>query len=144
MSMKFDNKISKWSQYSTDHNFDIFGQHISLFVVIPSQFLKSRIISFCFFSMKSFNLKDQFLLLIFFHNFNFRVATVHKTVQKYCLIEENSDFHVKRSFKNPTKADVLHCQIVVATLSTSRMLSTIGLPIGLFSHIFIDEAAQVN
>ena len=70
------------------------------------------------------------------------VATVHKNVQKYCLIEENVEYHGKRSFQNPTKADVLHCQIVVATLSTSRLLSTIGLPIGLFSHIFIDEAAQ--
>ena len=62
------------------------------------------------------------------------VATVHKTVQKYCLIDEQS-----RTFKNPTSEDVQNCQIVVATLSTSRVLSTIDLPIGHFSHIFIGK-----
>ena len=36
----------------------------------------------------------------------------------------------------------MQCNIVVATLSTSRYLSTLDLPLGLFSHILIDEAAQ--
>ena len=63
------------------------------------------------------------------------VQTVHTTVQKYCLIENNG-------FKYPAKEDIRRCDIVVTTLGTSRYLSTIGLKIGTFSHIFIDEAAQ--
>lgn len=65
------------------------------------------------------------------------VQTVHTSVQKYCLINDED-----RTFRNPTKEDVLKCNIVVATLATSRYLSTIGLPIGHFTHILIDEAAQ--
>ena len=64
------------------------------------------------------------------------VQTVHKSVQKYCLIDQ------ARCFINPSREDVINCNIVVATLSTSRLLSTVGLPVGLFTHIFIDEAAQ--
>jgi hypothetical protein len=50
------------------------------------------------------------------------VQTVHATVQKYCLITltENS-----RVFRYPTVEDVNDCQVVVATLSTSRLLFTL-------------------
>ena len=45
------------------------------------------------------------------------VQTVHATVQKYCLI---SLLETSRVFRYPTVEDVSDCQIVVATLSTSR------------------------
>lgn len=67
------------------------------------------------------------------------VATVHQTVQKYCLI--NSAGGMKR-FLIPTAEDIMKHRIVVVTLSISMYLSTIGLPRGFFTHIFLDEAAQ--
>ncbi len=85
------------------------------------------------------------------------VQTVHATVQKYCLIETGSSVpeggpmeggrwsgmvHVPRSFRNPTRADVEDCDVVVATLSTSRHLASLGLPAGHFTHVLLDEAAQ--
>ena len=36
----------------------------------------------------------------------------------------------------------MDCDVVVATLSTSRHLGTIGLPPDHFTHILLDEAAQ--
>ncbi len=67
------------------------------------------------------------------------VQTVHQTVQKYCLISETEGARV---FRNPRLEDVVDCQVVVATLSTSRYLGNIGLEQGHFTHILIDEAAQ--
>lgn len=64
------------------------------------------------------------------------VQTVHASVQKYCLFDD------RKCFRSPTLEDVDKCNIVVATLSTSRYLSTIGLPVGHFTHILLDEAAQ--
>ncbi len=43
----------------------------------------------------------------------------------------------------PTVADLQSHKIVVATLSTSRAIFLSKLPRGHFTHIFIDEAAQV-
>lgn len=67
------------------------------------------------------------------------VQTVHQTVQKYCLITQKDG---ARTFRNPTLEDVKDCNVVVATLSTSRFLSGIGLQSGHFTHILLDEAAQ--
>jgi superfamily I DNA and/or RNA helicase len=47
-----------------------------------------------------------------------------------------------RTFRYPTLDDVKDCDVVVATLSTSRCLNGIGLKQGHFTHILLDEAAQ--
>ena len=44
----------------------------------------------------------------------------------------------------PSIQELRRYQIVVATLSTARALALMGLPKGHFTHIFIDEAAQVG
>ena len=44
----------------------------------------------------------------------------------------------------PSVAEIKSKRIVVATLSTARALPLKELPKGHFTHIFIDEAAQVN
>ena len=44
----------------------------------------------------------------------------------------------------PTLKEFQQHQIIVTTLSTSRTLALMGMPKGHFSHIFIDEAAQVR
>lgn len=44
----------------------------------------------------------------------------------------------------PTLAEIKKYRIVVTTLITSRTLSLMGLECGHFSHIIIDEAAQVK
>lgn len=46
----------------------------------------------------------------------------------------------------PTLEEIKKCRIVVTTLATSRTLSLMGLESlkGHFSHIIIDEAAQVR
>ena len=46
------------------------------------------------------------------------VQTVNQTVQQYCLITINESG--MRSFRYPTLEDVKDCDVVVATLSTSR------------------------
>ncbi len=43
----------------------------------------------------------------------------------------------------PSLAEMKGYKIVVATLSTARSLSLMEVPKGHFTHIFIDEAAQV-
>ena len=70
------------------------------------------------------------------------VQTVHQTVQRYCLIHQTEGGDAVRKFRNPTLEDVFDSDIVVATLSTSRYLSCLGLPPNHFTHILIDEAAQ--
>ena len=47
-------------------------------------------------------------------------------------------------FGVPSIQELRQYQIVVATLSTARALALMGLPKGHFTHIFIDEAAQVD
>ena len=44
----------------------------------------------------------------------------------------------------PSLSELKQYRIIVVTLSTSRCLSLMGLPRGHFTHIFIDEAAQVS
>ena len=43
----------------------------------------------------------------------------------------------------PTISDIKEHRIVVTTLLTARVLFLMGIERGHFSHIFIDEAAQV-
>ena len=58
------------------------------------------------------------------------------TILHHCRFNE-------RSLAVPTVADLQSHKIVVATLSTSRAIFLSKLPRGHFTHIFIDEAAQV-
>jgi len=66
------------------------------------------------------------------------VRTVIATVQKYCLMSQN-----KQHFVLPTRADIKQHDIVVTTLVTSLALHQLNVN-GLFTHIFVDEAAQVS
>lgn len=43
----------------------------------------------------------------------------------------------------PTLEELKQYRIIVTTLYTARVLSLLGLQKGHFTHIFIDEAAQV-
>ena len=45
-------------------------------------------------------------------------------------------------FAEPTENDILRSKVVVTTLVTSLILGELDIK-GRFSHIFIDEAAQV-
>ncbi|GFX75481.1 probable helicase with zinc finger domain [Trichonephila clavipes] len=67
------------------------------------------------------------------------VATVHPTVQQYCLINYNGS---EKSFVMPNLKDVKSRKVIVTTLSTARYLVQLGLEKGFFTHILIDEAAQ--
>ena len=86
--------------------------------------------------LDSFISQNSHIKLLRVYYKNRWVQTVHTTVQKYCLIDD------RRTFRNPTKEDVIKCDIVIATFVTSRFLSTIDLPMGHFTHILLDEAAQ--
>ena len=50
----------------------------------------------------------------------------------------------KGKLTQPSLPEIEKYKIVVATLSTARALTLMGLPRGHFTHIFIDEAAQVH
>ncbi|EDW85385.2 uncharacterized protein Dwil_GK10580 [Drosophila willistoni] len=63
-------------------------------------------------------------------------ATVNSVVQKYCITDGVGNF------RRPTVEDIMRHRIIVVTLSISMELATLGLPKGLFTHIFLDEAAQ--
>lgn len=65
-----------------------------------------------------------------------RVNTVHKDVKPFCLL--TPDFS---AFGMPSREDIENHQIVIVTLSTSLVLTNLGLH-GHFTHVFIDEAAQ--
>ena len=78
------------------------------------------------------------LLRVYYHNR--WVQTVHPTVQKYCLIDTDQVTST-RKFRTPTLADLEDKEVVVATLSTSRILTQLLTP-GHFTHILLDEAAQ--
>jgi len=67
-----------------------------------------------------------------------RTSTVNDVVKRYCLLAADGS-----SFLAPTCTDILHYKIIVTTLVTSLMLTRLGLR-GHFTHIFIDEAAQVH
>ena len=65
-----------------------------------------------------------------------RVNTVPPEVKKFCLINEG-----QMTFGVPTKSDIERQNIVIVTLTTSMLLTNLGL-YGFFTHIFVDEAAQ--
>ena len=66
-----------------------------------------------------------------------RTSTVNDNVKRYCLTTADGN-----SFVSPTRRDIVHHKIIVTTLVTSLMLSKLTVR-GLFTHILIDEAAQV-
>ncbi|XP_017861405.1 PREDICTED: probable helicase with zinc finger domain [Drosophila arizonae] len=63
-------------------------------------------------------------------------ATVNSVVQKYCITDGVGNF------RRPSVEDIMRHRIIVVTLSISMELASLGLPKGLFTHIFLDEAAQ--
>jgi len=67
-----------------------------------------------------------------------RTGTVSEAVKRCCLLSADN-----ASFISPTRSDVIQHKIIVTTLVTSLTLTRLGVR-GLFTHIFIDEAAQVN
>jgi len=81
---------------------------------------------------------DKSLLRVYYHNR--WVQTVHPVIQKYCLIESDPVTST-RKFKTPLLEDLQDKDIIVATLSTSRCIAEL-LPVGHFTHILLDEAAQ--
>ncbi|KAM5178909.1 3'-5' exoribonuclease HELZ2 isoform 3-T3 [Callospermophilus lateralis] len=54
---------------------------------------------------------------------------------RYCCLTEDG-----RAFRPPTRAELAHHRLVVTTTSQARKLQ---VPVGFFSHILIDEAAQM-
>lgn len=57
------------------------------------------------------------------------------TTLQYCCLTED-----RQAFRPPTEAELVHHRLVVTTTSQARELH---VPAGFFSHIFIDEAAQM-
>jgi len=66
-----------------------------------------------------------------------RIGTVSETVRRYCLLDADCS-----RFVAPTRNDVMRHGVIVTTLVTSLMLTRLGFK-GHFTHIFVDEAAQV-
>lgn len=66
------------------------------------------------------------------------MATIDAVARKYSLLSSATI-----SFREPTSDDILCHKVIVTTLATSVVLSKLNLR-GNFTHIFIDEAAQVN
>lgn len=66
------------------------------------------------------------------------MTTIDIVVRKYSLLSSDAT-----SLREPTKDDILCRKVIVTTLGTSLVLSKLNLR-GNFTHIFIDEAAQVN
>jgi len=66
------------------------------------------------------------------------VRTVSSTVHKYCLMTRD-----KRQFVLPTCDDIERHDIIVMTTVTSLGLHELNAH-GMFTHIFVDEAAQVE
>jgi len=59
-------------------------------------------------------------------------------VKKYCLLSAN-----QQSFISPVKKNIAENQIIVVTLVGSLVLTQLNIH-GVFTHIFVDEAAQVD
>jgi len=70
-----------------------------------------------------------------------RSSTVSDVVKRYCLM--SSDSAAAASFVSPTRNDLVRHKIIVTTLVTSLLLTKLSVK-GHFTHIFIDEAAQVR
>jgi len=66
-----------------------------------------------------------------------RLNTISVIVKKYCLLSADHS-----QILAPTKQDILSHDIVITTLVTSLVLTKLDVK-GCFTHIFIDEAAQV-
>lgn len=68
-----------------------------------------------------------------------RTNTVKPLVQKHCLMSDDRSY-----FMEPSRDDVISHKVVITTLVTSLTLTRKDLKLrGCFTHIFIDEAAQV-
>ncbi|XP_041364208.1 uncharacterized protein LOC121379626 [Gigantopelta aegis] len=84
--------------------------------------------------LKERNLEDKLRRVYFKER---RVNTVKLEVQKYCAMTERKD-----AFIPPFREDIMQHSIVITTVETSLELLHLNLR-GYFTHIFVDEAAQV-
>ncbi|XP_033886349.3 probable helicase with zinc finger domain [Acipenser ruthenus] len=82
-------------------------------------------------------LPEGWLLRI--HNKNKPVKSVLPAVQRFSLITRS-----RTSFLLPTKEDVVKSRLVVTTVSLSKHLTQLGLGIGYFTHILLDEASYAT
>ncbi|RXN02103.1 putative helicase with zinc finger domain [Acipenser ruthenus] len=73
------------------------------------------------------------------HNKNKPVKSVLPAVQRFSLITRS-----RTSFLLPTKEDVVKSRLVVTTVSLSKHLTQLGLGIGYFTHILLDEASYAT
>jgi len=78
-------------------------------------------------------LSDCKLLRIY--NKERRPSTVSQAVKKFCLMKDGC-------FVSPRREDILESKIILTTMVTSLQLTELQLR-GCFTHILIDEAAQV-
>ncbi|XP_014771741.1 probable helicase with zinc finger domain [Octopus bimaculoides] len=65
------------------------------------------------------------------------VLTVPSSVIKYSLLQPDSTFRV------PTVEDLKNHRVIITTLNQSRIIYDLNLGPDFFTHIFLDEAAQV-
>ena len=65
-----------------------------------------------------------------------RASTVSSDVVKFCLVKDGC-------FVDPCRRDILESKIILTTMVTSLQLTELELQ-GCFTHILIDEAAQVH
>ncbi|XP_052250972.1 probable helicase with zinc finger domain isoform X2 [Dreissena polymorpha] len=61
--------------------------------------------------------------------------SVSQIVQKYCLMKY-------KAFRQPTKEEIDEHRIIITTLRSSKLVSRLASK-GIFTHIMLDEAAQV-
>ena len=65
-------------------------------------------------------------------------AVAFQTVMEYCLFDG-------KQFLYPTAQDVASRQVFIATFETALCLGSLGTSLkGCFTHIFLDEVAQVD
>ncbi|XP_041364401.1 helicase with zinc finger domain 2-like [Gigantopelta aegis] len=84
--------------------------------------------------LKKFKLENKLRRVYFKER---RVNTVWPEVQKYCAITDRGD-----NFIPPSREDIMQHSLVITTVETSLQLLHLNLR-GYFTHIFVDEAAQV-
>ena len=89
-------------------------------------------------SSDTVNKQNSSLKILRVYDVHRKTNTVSPDVKKYCLLSANT-----QSFVAPQKSDIQENQIIVVTLVGSLVLTTLDVH-RLFTHIFIDEAAQVD
>ncbi|XP_052786560.1 uncharacterized protein LOC128221916 isoform X2 [Mya arenaria] len=71
-----------------------------------------------------------------------RIETVSADVQKFCLLQTD-EMSARVRFRAPNEKDIEDHRVIVTTMGSSKLLTRLKLKRGYFTHIFLDEAAQV-